>query len=126
MRMPSVRSLALVAVVALGAVPALAQAPYPNHTIKILVGLARPTAGTATVAGIDCSAEPRKVKRLIGYMPDTFGSYDNMRVSEYHDFFGAGQRGLAREVTAHVHRGRPAHHGLARQQGQVVGAQTVT
>jgi ABC-2 type transport system ATP-binding protein len=58
-------------------------------TIKILVGLARPTSGTATVAGIDCAAEPRKVKRLIGYMPDTFGSYDNMRVSEYLDFFGA-------------------------------------
>ena len=29
------------------------------------------------------------MKRLIGYMPDTFGSYDNMRVSEYLDFFGA-------------------------------------
>jgi ABC-2 type transport system ATP-binding protein len=58
-------------------------------TIKILVGLARPSGGTATVAGIDCAAEPRKVKRLIGYVPDTFGSYDNMRVGEYLDFFGA-------------------------------------
>jgi ABC-2 type transport system ATP-binding protein len=58
-------------------------------TIKILVGLARPTSGTAAVAGIDCVAEARKVKRLIGYMPDTFGSYDNMRVGEYLDFFGA-------------------------------------
>ncbi|MFO0847510.1 MAG: ABC transporter ATP-binding protein [Gemmataceae bacterium] len=58
-------------------------------TIKILVGLARPTSGTATVAGIDCATEARKVKRLLGYMPDTFGSYDNMRVGEYLDFFGA-------------------------------------
>jgi ABC-2 type transport system ATP-binding protein len=58
-------------------------------TIKILVGLARPTSGTARVAGIDCAAEPRKIKRLIGYMPDTFGTYDNMRVGEYLDFFGA-------------------------------------
>jgi ABC-2 type transport system ATP-binding protein len=58
-------------------------------TIKILVGLARPTSGTARVAGIDCVADPRKIKRLIGYMPDTFGSYDNMRVAEYLDFFGA-------------------------------------
>ncbi len=58
-------------------------------TIKILVGLARPTSGTATVAGADCVAEARKIKRLIGYMPDTFGSYDNMRVGEYLDFFGA-------------------------------------
>ena len=58
-------------------------------TIKILVGLARPTSGTATVAGIDCASQPRKIKRLIGYMPDTFGAYDNMRVAEYLDFFGA-------------------------------------
>ena len=58
-------------------------------TIKILVGLARPTSGTATVAGADCVADARRVKRLIGYMPDTFGSYDNLRVGEYLDFFGA-------------------------------------
>jgi ABC-2 type transport system ATP-binding protein len=57
--------------------------------IKILVGLARPTSGSAIVAGIDCVAQPRKLKRLIGYMPDTFGSYDNLRVGEYLDFFGA-------------------------------------
>ena len=58
-------------------------------TIKILVGLARPTSGTARVAGADCVTEARKIKRLVGYMPDTFGSYDNMRVGEYLDFFGA-------------------------------------
>jgi ABC-2 type transport system ATP-binding protein len=58
-------------------------------TIKILVGLARPTSGSAHVAGVDCVAEPRKVKRLVGYMPDSFGSYDNMRTGEYLDFFGA-------------------------------------
>ncbi len=58
-------------------------------TIKILVGLARPTSGTAHVAGADCVKEARRIKRLVGYMPDTFGSYDNMRVTEYLDFFGA-------------------------------------
>src|SRR6516164_2936889 len=58
-------------------------------TIKILVGLARPTSGSARVAGVDCVADARKLKRLVGYMPDTFGSYDNMRVGEYLDFFGA-------------------------------------
>jgi ABC-2 type transport system ATP-binding protein len=58
-------------------------------TIKILVGLARPTSGSARVAGADCVREARKLKRLVGYMPDTFGSYDNMRVGEYLDFFGA-------------------------------------
>ena len=58
-------------------------------TIKILVGLARPTSGTARVAGLDCTTDIQKLKRAIGYMPDTFGSYDNMRVHEYLDFFGA-------------------------------------
>jgi ABC-2 type transport system ATP-binding protein len=71
-------------------------------TIKILVGLARPTSGSAQVAGADCVAEARKLKRLVGYMPDTFGSYDNMRVREYLDFFGAAfgipRRGRARRI----------------------------
>jgi ABC-2 type transport system ATP-binding protein len=58
-------------------------------TIKILVGLARPTSGKAMVAGVDCVSGKRKIKRLVGYMPDTFGAYENMRVSEYLDFFGA-------------------------------------
>ena len=58
-------------------------------TIKILVGLARPTSGTARIAGVDCVRESRKIKHLVGYLPDRFGSYDNMRVHEYLDFFGA-------------------------------------
>ena len=57
--------------------------------IKILVGLARPTSGSARIAGADCIRDARKIKRLVGYMPDSFGSYDNMRVREYLDFFGA-------------------------------------
>jgi len=61
-------------------------------TIKILVGLSRPTGGSASVAGVDCVADARKVKRLVGYMPDVFGSYDNMRVREYLDFFGAAYK----------------------------------
>jgi ABC-2 type transport system ATP-binding protein len=58
-------------------------------TIKILVGLVRPTSGSASIAGADCEHEARKIKRLVGYLPDTFGPYDNMRVREYLDFFGA-------------------------------------
>jgi ABC-2 type transport system ATP-binding protein len=58
-------------------------------TIKILVGLSRPTSGVATIAGVDCVKDSRRIKTLVGYMPDTFGSYDNMRVREYLDFFGA-------------------------------------
>jgi ABC-2 type transport system ATP-binding protein len=58
-------------------------------TIKILVGLIRPTLGTASIAGSDCVRDSRKIKRLVGYMPDQFGTFDNMRVWEYLDFFGA-------------------------------------
>lgn len=58
-------------------------------TIKILVGLSKPTSGTATICGADCIKDSRKIQRLVGYMPDKFGSYDNMRVEEYLDFFGA-------------------------------------
>lgn len=58
-------------------------------TIKILVGLSRPTSGTATIAGVDCTQNATQIKRLVGYMPDRFGAYDNMRVHEYLDFFGA-------------------------------------
>ncbi len=58
-------------------------------TINILVGLVRPTSGSASIAGADCVRDVRKIKRLVGYLPDKFGAYDNMRVREYLDFFGA-------------------------------------
>ena len=58
-------------------------------TIRILVGLLKPSSGTASIAGANCLTESRKIKRLVGYMPDEFGKYNNMRVNEYLDFFGA-------------------------------------
>ena len=64
-------------------------------TIRILVGLLRPTSGSARIAGADCVRDASKIKQLVGYMPDQFGSYDNMRVAEYLDFFGAAF-GIAR------------------------------
>jgi ABC-2 type transport system ATP-binding protein len=70
--------------------------------IKILVGLARPTSGSAHIAGIDCALDSKRIKRLVGYMPDQFGSFDNMRVREYLDFFGAafgiGRRARAKRI----------------------------
>ena len=65
-------------------------------TISILVGLSRPTSGTASVAGADCVRDTQRIKQLVGFMPDTFGAYDNMRVREYLDFFGAAY-GLRRQ-----------------------------
>jgi len=56
-------------------------------TMKILATLLAPTAGEATVCGIDVTADPTEVRRLIGYMPDFYGVYDDLRVWEYLDFF---------------------------------------
>ena len=58
-------------------------------TIKILVGLVKATRGNASICGAVCGQDTARIKRLVGYMPDVFGSYDNMRVFEYLDFFGA-------------------------------------
>ncbi len=67
-------------------------------TIKVLVGLSRPTSGSAFIAGVNCSEQAARIKHMVGYMPDRFGSYNNMRVREYLDFFGAvfGIYGLKR------------------------------
>lgn len=64
-------------------------------TIKILVGLVKATRGEASICGAICGRDTAVIKRLVGYMPDVFGSYDNMRVVEYLDFFGAAF-GIAR------------------------------
>jgi ABC-2 type transport system ATP-binding protein len=58
-------------------------------TMRMLTTLTRPTAGEAWVAGHSVTGEPRAVRRAIGYMPDEFGVYDDMRVWEYLDFFAA-------------------------------------
>jgi ABC-2 type transport system ATP-binding protein len=63
-----------------------------STTIKMLSGLLKPTSGKAFVQGVDVSKHPGKVKRIVGYMPELFGTYDRMRVWEYLDFFGAAYR----------------------------------
>ncbi|GAB4452790.1 MAG: ABC transporter ATP-binding protein [Anaerolineae bacterium] len=58
-------------------------------TMRILTTLLRPTSGQAYVAGHSVNKSPRSVRRAIGYMPDFFGVYDDMKVWEYLDFFAA-------------------------------------
>ena len=57
-------------------------------TMRMLATLLTPTAGEAIVCGIDVMADPTEVRRRIGYMPDFYGVYDDLRVWEYLDFFG--------------------------------------
>ena len=67
-------------------------------SIRILATLALPDHGTVEVDGIDALRRPYDVRRQIGYMPDFFGVYDDLRVGEYVEFYGAlsGVKGAGR------------------------------
>ena len=58
-------------------------------TIKILTGLLLPDGGSVVIGGEDAVAAPRKEVEKIGYVPDFFGVYDNLKVSEYMELFAA-------------------------------------
>ncbi|MEP7289571.1 MAG: ABC transporter ATP-binding protein [Chloroflexota bacterium] len=60
-----------------------------TSTMRILTTLMLPSSGQAFVAGHEVTKDPRSVRRAIGYMPDFFGVYDDMKVWEYLDFFAA-------------------------------------
>ena len=58
-------------------------------TMRILTTLLKATDGEARIGGYSIRQDPNEVRRLIGYMPDFFGVYDDMKVWEYLDFFAA-------------------------------------
>ena len=68
-------------------------------TMRILATLLNPSWGEATVCGYSIYNSSRDIRKLIGYMPDFFGVYDDMKVSEYLEFFAAAYRiqGLERK-----------------------------
>ena len=61
-------------------------------TMKILATLLQPTWGEAYVCDLSIYTSPKEIRRLIGYMPDFFGVYDDMKVIEYLEFFAAAYR----------------------------------
>jgi ABC-2 type transport system ATP-binding protein len=61
-------------------------------TLRILATFLTPSAGQAFVLGHDVVREADAVRHVIGYMPDFFGVYKDMEVTEYLDFFGACYR----------------------------------
>ena len=61
-------------------------------TMRILATLLNPTWGEAYVGGYSIYSKPKEIRRIIGYMPDFFGVYDNMKVIEYLEFFAAAYR----------------------------------
>jgi len=58
-------------------------------TMRIVSTLLEATSGTVLVDGINIAENPVSVRGKIGYMPDFFGVYDNLKVDEYMDFYGS-------------------------------------
>lgn len=102
--------------------------------LKILSLFLRPASGTASIYGYDIHHQGDEIRRLIGYMPDTFGVYKDMLVVEYLDFFGAcyqmkrsdrakkieeilqlvGLSEKRNDLASHLSRGMQQRLGLAR------------
>ncbi len=60
-----------------------------STTIKVLATLIRPNAGVVKIGGISVPDNPMKIRRMIGYMPDYFGTYEDLTAAEYLHFFAA-------------------------------------
>ncbi|QOT10433.1 ABC transporter ATP-binding protein [Paenibacillus sp. JNUCC32] len=60
-----------------------------STTMSILATLMLPTSGVAKVGGYDVTQHPKEVRKRIGYMPDFFGVYDQLKSTEYLHFYGA-------------------------------------
>lgn len=63
-----------------------------STTIRFLATLLKPTRGDGTVNGFSVTQKPMDVRRSVGYMPDSFGVYDGMRVWEFLDFFAVAYK----------------------------------
>ncbi len=71
-----------------------------STTMKMITGFLRPTAGQATVGGIDVEEDPVAVKRQVGYLPESAPAYGEMTVLEFLQFIAEsrGFRGAARSA----------------------------
>lgn len=63
-----------------------------STTIRFLATLLRASRGDGMVNGASVSGDPMSVRRSVGYMPDSFGVYDGMKVWEFLDFFAVAYR----------------------------------
>jgi ABC-2 type transport system ATP-binding protein len=76
-----------------------------STTMKIIAGLLAPTGGSAYVLGRDVACNGDFIRRNVGYMPDFFGVYEDLKVSEYLEFFASAygiRRRERRRIVADV------------------------
>ncbi len=90
-------------------------------TLRILATFLAPTAGTASILGHDVVRDADAVRHVIGYMPDFFGVYKDMEVTEYLDFFGACYRIPAAQREKTVNDVLELV-GLSEKKGSLIGA----
>jgi ABC-2 type transport system ATP-binding protein len=86
-------------------------------TLRMLATLLRPSAGEAEIDGWSVTRNPDEVRRVLGFMPDVFGVYDDMKVWEYLDFFArcyglpaAGRRRMVADLLELVDLGDRRDH----------------
>src|SRR3954469_15151086 len=60
-----------------------------STTMKIVAGLLSPTSGSAAVLGKNVVSNGEFIRRSVGYMPDSFGVYEDLKVCEYLEFFAS-------------------------------------
>lgn len=67
-------------------------------TIRIVCGLLKASGGSVRIGTAEAAVGSKEMKRLIGYVPDFFGVYDNLKVHEYMDFYGSMYGMLSRDI----------------------------
>lgn len=90
-------------------------------TIKVLATLLKPSVGFVRVMGTDVRSSPQQVRRHIGYVPDSFGVYEDLTVLEYLYFFAAAYR-IPREKRAATVKDVLALTDLSDKAGSLVDA----
>lgn len=71
-------------------------------TFSILSTLLAPTEGDASIAGHSIKTAPQEVRKRIGYMPDFFGVYDQLKTEEYLNFFGSSYEMSSKKIKEQI------------------------
>lgn len=73
-------------------------------TMRIVCGLLKATSGDVYVDGVNAITNPEDIKRKVGYVPDFFGVYDNLKVMEYMEFYGS-MYGMDKDTVDRISKG---------------------